>query len=119
MIRNGVNMKSRILHIKKHARQGFTLIELICVVALLAILTAMCVPTYHEVQKASAEKVAQANARTNYSIGKANDAVLMLDPAAETEAYLGDRGEQSYDGSHGRWHGKINGKEYEGVYEGI
>ena len=49
---------------------GFTLIELVCVIAILGILIAVAVPSYQSIQDQSARQVALSNARTNYSMGK-------------------------------------------------
>lgn len=61
------------IHMKKGKKrtEGFTLVELICVIAILGILVAIAVPSYRGIQDKSAEQVAISNARSNYTLGKA------------------------------------------------
>ncbi|MCB7059655.1 prepilin-type N-terminal cleavage/methylation domain-containing protein, partial [Eggerthella lenta] len=49
----------------KNRTKGFTLVELICVIAILGILVAIAVPSYRGIQDKSAEQVAISNARSN------------------------------------------------------
>ena len=49
---------------KRKTNGGFTLVELICVIAIMAILIAVAVPSYQNMQNKSAEQVAMANARS-------------------------------------------------------
>ena len=94
---------------KRHGRAGFTLVELICVIAILGILVAVAVPSYRKVQNKAAEQVAMANARSEYSAGKAQqtllDAGVMSE--AETEASTYDPKTDT-----ATWEGEINGKIY-------
>ena len=46
---------------KNRSRDGFTLIELICVIAILGILVALAVPSYRGLQDKSASQVAISN----------------------------------------------------------
>lgn len=55
---------------KRKTNGGFTLVELICVIAIMAILIAVAVPSYQNMQNKSAEQVAMANARSEYSAGR-------------------------------------------------
>ena len=74
---------------KRKTNGGFTLVELICVIAIMAILIAVAVPSYQNMQNKSAERVAMANARSEYSAGKAQPALVdaqVLKPD-ETESY--------------------------------
>ena len=70
---------------------GFTLIELVCVIAILGILIAVAVPSYQSIQDQSARQVALSNARTNYSMGKAQqemvDAGVMDEDETEDYGY--------------------------------
>ena len=100
---------------KNRSRDGFTLIELICVIAILGILVALAVPSYRGLQDKSASQVAISNARSNYTLGKAQQD--MLDAGvikeSEKEEYHFDKNDNS-----AYWEGQINGKTYKAVYDG-
>ena len=94
---------------------GFTLIELVCVIAILGILIAVAVPSYQSIQDQSARQVALSNARTNYSMGKAQQE--MVDAGVMDEDETEDYGYEPETDS-AVWTGTINGREYEAVYPG-
>ena len=100
---------------KNRSRDGFTLIELICVIAILGILVALAVPSYRGLQDKSASQVAISNARSNYTLGKAQQD--MLDAGvikeSEKEEYHFDKDKNS-----AYWEGQINGKTNKAVYDG-
>ena len=105
------------IHMKKgkNRTKGFTLVELICVIAILGILVAIAVPSYRGIQDKSAEQVAISNARSNYTLGKAQqdmvDAGVMKE--SEKKEYHYDK-----DGNSAYWEGEINGKTYKACYYG-
>lgn len=96
-------------------RGGFTLVELVCVIAILGILVAVAVPSYQGIQDKTAHQVAISNARSNYTLGKAQqdmvDAGVMK--ASETKEY-----NYSKDSDSAYWEGEVNGKNYKAVYPG-
>lgn len=119
-------MKKLMERMKKNNKKGFTLVELICVVVLLAILAMVAIPAYSKVQDAAANRVAGSNARTNYSIGKANDAIK-ISGVTDTESFIAGTAsgytdpEYNTDGTIktdgiGYWSGVINGKTWYASY---
>lgn len=108
-------MKTVRIKGKNARKEGFTLVELICVIAILGILVALAVPSYQGLQDKSARQVAISNARSNYTLGKAQqdmvDAGVMKQ--SETVDYHYDK-----DNNSATWEGNINGKDYKAVYPG-
>ena len=108
------------IHMKKGKKrtEGFTLVELICVIAILGILVAIAVPSYRGIQDKSAEQVAISNARSNYTLGKAQQD--MIDAGAmkqnEKQEYNYTRDADGKDSAF--WEGEINGRTYKAVYPG-
>lgn len=51
---------------KKQTKKGFTLVELVIVIAVIAILSAILIPTFGNVIKEAKENAAQEDARTAY-----------------------------------------------------
>ena len=98
--------------IKEFNSGGFTLIELVCVIAILAILTAVAVPSYQALRDRSAREVAVANARSEYTFGKSQytmvEAGLLEEEEMEDSAYDPDTDTAT-------WEGEINGKVYIGI----
>ena len=96
---------------KKNNKKGFTLVELVIVVAVMAILVAVAIPTVKSITGTAKDAVAETNARTIESVLKLKDAELqnnkdaaatsLTATVAETainEAKLGiDAGEFYYD----------------------
>lgn len=100
---------------KRSSREGFTLVELICVIVIMGILVAVAVPSYQGMQDKSAQQVAISNARSNYTLGKAQqdmvDAGVMKE--SETKEYNYNKESDS-----AYWEGEVNGKNYKAVYSG-
>lgn len=95
-------------------KKGFTLVELICVVALLAILAVLAVPAYTKVQEEARRQIANSNARTVYSIGKANEALKAAGVKEEDWEVIPSGG--AYKDSTAVWNGTVNGKDINGTY---
>lgn len=108
-------MKQKQNRKKRSGRDGFTLVELICVIAILAVLMAVAVPSYQKIQDQSAEQVALSNAKQEYSLGKAQ---YTLEEAQMTETANGETPNYDPKTDVATWEGEINGKNYKAVYNG-
>ncbi len=108
-------MRALVTRKKKNAIEGFTLVELICVIAIMGILTAIAVPSYQGIQDKSARQVAISNARSNYTLGRAQQEMLEAGviKKSETKDYNYDA---KQDCAH--WEGKVKGKIYRAIYPG-
>lgn len=59
---------------KKNNKKGFTLVELVIVVAVMAVLVAVAIPTVSSITKSAKDAVAESNARTIESVIKLAEA---------------------------------------------
>lgn len=91
-------MKNFKLNLKKKLnRKGFTLAELLVVVAILGILVAISVPLFSSRLEAAKKSTDEANARA----AKAVAAALMMEDTALTGGVDGDHGVYYYDAENG------------------
>ena len=99
---------------KKNNKKGFTLVELVIVVAVMAILVAIAIPTVSSITSKATDAVAKTNCQTIQSMIKLKEANLANDSAtgavtltadnidsALTEAKLGISGTFTYDPTTG------------------
>ncbi len=100
---------------KLKGKDGFTLVELNCVLAIMGILMAIAVPSYARLQERSARQVAISNARSNYVQGKAQQEMLDAGVLSEeeTESY-----EYDPENDTAVWEGEIGKKTYKAEYSG-
>lgn len=108
-------MKQKQSRKKRGGKDGFTLVELICVIAILAILMAVAVPSYQKLQDQSAQQVALANAKQEYTLGKAQHT---LEEAQIAEKPSESNPNYDSDTDVATWEGEINGRIYKAVYYG-
>ena len=122
--KNEIQRKTHTVPIEQkeeHKNDGFTLVELICVVALISILMAAAVPSYRKIQDKAAMKVAVSNAQAAYTMAFA-DSNLYMDMEGieeETEEREGVTILENEDGEviGAIWEGVLNGEIYRATYE--
>ncbi len=71
-------------------KKGFTLIELIVVLAILVVLMAIALPTFSGLIDDSKQKTADANARTVYTAAKAYITMNSTEPVSDTDSIYAD-----------------------------
>lgn len=105
------------MKVQKKRKEGFTLVEMVCVIALMSILMAAAVPSYKSIQDKAARRVAISNAQAAYTAESA-DRALYLEDAENREV---QDGVTILEDSHGNiegvvWEGVIYGKQYRATY---
>ncbi|HCU07961.1 MAG TPA: hypothetical protein DF480_03160 [Clostridiales bacterium] len=73
------------MNMKKRSKKGFTLIEMLIVIAIIAILAAIAIPTFSAQLDKANQAVDDANQRAAESL--ANTEYLLDDTAGDTESY--------------------------------
>lgn len=73
---------------KKNNKKGFTLVELVIVVAVMAVLVAVAIPTVGSIKKSAEDAVRDSNARTIESVIKLAEANASAAAAADGVATL-------------------------------
>ena len=110
-------MREESEKVQKKRREGFTLVEMICVIALMSILMATAVPSYKNIQDKAAKRVAVSNAQAAYTAAAADRALYLEDEETEEE----QDGVTILEGKDGVvegavWEGIIYGKRYKATY---
>lgn len=111
-------MFAKLQAMKNSKKKGFTLMELIVVMAILGILMAIAVPKYNSLKEESAQQVGISNARTVYTAGMAADAMGKdLDDVLKDEDIEGTPSWNS--GGHtATWKGTVGSYNVEATYNG-
>ena len=104
------------MKIQKKQKQGFTLVEMICVIALMSILMAAAVPSYKNIQEKAAKRVAISNAQAAYTAESADRALRLEEAEGESQD-----GVTILEGRNGEiegavWEGVTYGKYYKATY---
>lgn len=109
-------MFNAMLKMRNNKKKGFTLIELIVVIAILAILAMLAIPLYNGLREKSAQNIADANARSVYTAGRAVEA--LNDSTVTISSLLGAdfKGTSEYDAGIATWSGTVDGKSVTGTY---
>jgi type IV pilus assembly protein PilA len=80
------------MNMKKRSKKGFTLIEMLIVIAIIAILAAIAIPTFSAQLDKANQAVDDANLRTATSLAMAD---YMLESYSGTKYYSATEGEES------------------------
>ena len=113
-------MFAKLQAMKNSKKKGFTLMELIVVMAILGILMAIAVPKYNSLKEESAQQVGISNARTVYTAGMAADAMGKTLPDMLKAADVGGAERIGWDSgtTKATWRGTVGSYTVEATYNG-
>lgn len=90
----------RVVSLKKRSKKGFTLMEMLIVVAIIAVLVAVAIPVFSAQLDKAKEQVDAANLRSATSMAVADYLANPNDDDDDTKTYFGVLGEGDTDGKN-------------------